>query len=111
MIGMALWTLRPDKLDGNEAASRSGSAFLATVIAFFLAKIGDKTQIATIALAAAYSNLVAVVSGTTLGMILANAPVIFLGSAFSDRLPLKAIRYGTAALFTAIGLVFLIRVL
>lgn len=109
MIAMALWTLKPDKLDEDAAALRSGSAFLATLIAFFIAEIGDKTQIATMALAAAYSNLLAVVSGTTLGMLLANSPVIFLGNAFSDRLPLKAIHYGAAALFTVIGLVFLIR--
>ena len=81
----------------------------ATLIAFFIAEIGDKTQIATVALAAAYSNLVAVVAGTTIGMLLANAPVVFLGKAFSERLPLKAIHYVASALFLVLGAVFLFR--
>jgi Ca2+/H+ antiporter, TMEM165/GDT1 family len=91
MIGMALWTLRSDTLDENSAGVSRTSAFLATVAAFFIAEIGDKTQIATVALAAAYSNLLAVVAGTTTGMFLANAPVVFPGRAFSERLPLKTI--------------------
>jgi putative Ca2+/H+ antiporter (TMEM165/GDT1 family) len=89
MIVMALWVLKPDSLDGANPANRRG-AFVATVIAFFIAEIGDKTQIATVALAAGYSNLAAVVAGTTCGMLLANAPVVFLGKAFAARLPLKA---------------------
>jgi len=110
LIAMAVWTLKPDKLDENQAAIRRVGAFVATVIAFFVAEIGDKTQLATVALAAAYTNLAAVVSGTTLGMLLANAPAIFLGHAFADRLPLKMIRYGAAVLFTIVGLVFLLTV-
>jgi putative Ca2+/H+ antiporter (TMEM165/GDT1 family) len=109
MIGMALWTLKPDTLDEDKAGARRTSAFVATLIAFFIAEIGDKTQIATIALAAAYSNLVAVVAGTTIGMFLANAPVVFLGKAFSDRLPLKTIHYVASALFLVLGGVFLFR--
>ena len=85
------------------------SAFLATVVAFFIAEIGDKTQIATVALAAAYSNLLAVVAGTTTGMLLANAPVVFLGKAFSERLPLEAIRYVASGLFIVLGAVFIFR--
>jgi len=110
MIAMAVWTLKPDTLD-KDAAIKGTSAFLATLAAFFMAEIGDKTQIATIALAAAYSNLAAVVAGTTLGMMAANVPVIFLGSAFANRLPMKAINYGAAALFFVIGVFFLIRAL
>lgn len=109
MIAMALWTLKPDTLGETKGAARPASAFVATLIAFFIAEIGDKTQVATIALAAAYSNLVAVVAGTTIGMLLANAPVVFLGKAFSDRLPLKAIHYVASALFLVLGAVFLFR--
>jgi putative Ca2+/H+ antiporter (TMEM165/GDT1 family) len=95
MIVMALWTLKPDTLEEDSARVSRTSAFLATVVAFFIAEIGDKTQIATVALAAAYSNLLAVVAGTTAGMLLSNAPVVFLGKAVSERLPLKAIHYAT----------------
>lgn len=108
MVVMALWILRPDTLDDENPGNRRG-AFVATLIAFFIAEIGDKTQIATVALAAGYSNLGAVVAGTTGGMLLANAPVVFLGKAFADRLPLKAIHYGAAGLFAVIGVVFIVR--
>jgi len=108
MLGMAAWTLKPDKLDGDESIAQR-NAFFATLIAFFIAEIGDKTQIATMALAAGYSNLPAVVAGTTLGMMLANVPVIFLGSAFASRLPLKAIHIGAAILFAVLGAVFIVR--
>lgn len=109
MIAMALWTLRPDKLDENPGAAGAMGAFLATLTAFFVAEIGDKTQIATLALAAAYPSLLAVVAGTTAGMLIANVPVVFLGKAFADRLPLKAIHVGAAVLFTILGIVFLAR--
>jgi len=108
MIGMALWTLKPDTLDAATASSNTG-AFVATLVAFFVAEIGDKTQIATVALAAAYSNLVAVVGGTTCGMLLANVPVIFLGNAFAHRLPLKAIHLAACLLFALLGVIFLVR--
>jgi putative Ca2+/H+ antiporter (TMEM165/GDT1 family) len=109
MIVMSLWALRPDKLQ-EEALSTSGSGvFLATLVAFFLAEMGDKTQIATLALGAAYANLGAVVAGSTSGMMLANVPVIFLGSAFAGRLPLKAMRIAAALLFLGVGLLFLWR--
>jgi putative Ca2+/H+ antiporter (TMEM165/GDT1 family) len=111
MIAMALWTLKPDKLDENAGATNALGAFLATLTSFFIAEIGDKTQIATVALAAAYPNLLAVVAGTTAGMMLANVPVVFLGKAFADRLPLKAIHLGAAALFMVLGAVFLARAL
>jgi Ca2+/H+ antiporter, TMEM165/GDT1 family len=110
MIAMALWVLKTDSLNATNPANRRG-AFLATLIAFFIAEIGDKTQIATVALAAGYSNLAAVVAGTTCGMLLANAPVVFLGKAFATRLPLKAIHYGASCLFAVLGAVFIIRAL
>ncbi|HEY2781668.1 MAG TPA: TMEM165/GDT1 family protein [Steroidobacteraceae bacterium] len=109
MIAMAIWTLKPDKLDESSGTAGAMGAFLATLTAFFVAEIGDKTQIATLALAAAYPNLLAVVSGTTAGMMIANVPVVFLGKAFADRLPLKAIHIGAAALFAILGIVFLVR--
>jgi putative Ca2+/H+ antiporter (TMEM165/GDT1 family) len=109
MIGVALWTLKPDELDADAAPSGAAGAFFATLSSFFVAEIGDKTQIATLALAAAYPNLAAVICGTTLGMLAANVPVVFLGRAFADRLPLKAIHYGASALFFVLGIVFLLR--
>src|SRR6185437_8212097 len=78
MIAMSLWTLKPDTLDEAATSGSQRGAFLATLVTFFIAEIGDKTQIATVALAAAYSNLPAVIVGTTTGMFLANAPVVFL---------------------------------
>lgn len=111
MIAMALWTLKPDKLDEDVASTGAMGAFLATLTSFFIAEIGDKTQIATLALAAAYPHLLAVVGGTTAGMLLANIPVVILGKAFAARLPLKAIHFGAAALFVILGAVFLGRAL
>ena len=109
MVGMALWALKPDALESEEPASRRRGAFAATLIAFFLAEIGDKTQIATMALAAAYSSLAAVVAGTTLGMMVANGAVVVLGNVFAERLPLKAVRIAASLLFLALGAVFIRR--
>ena len=109
MIAMSLWTLKPDAVDESAPGVRPRGAFLTTVIGFFIAEIGDKTQIATLALAAAYSNILAVVAGTTTGMLLANAPVVFFGKAFAARLPLQAIRYLASALFLGLGIFFLLR--
>lgn len=111
LIGMAIWTLKPEKAEAGAAATRRASAFVATFATIFLAEMGDKTQIATIALAAAYSNLAVVVAGTTTGMMLVNTPVVFFGKLFSDRLPLRAINYTASALFLVIGGVFLARAL
>jgi len=111
MIAMALWTLKPDKLEEGGTSISAAGAFFATLTSFFIAEIGDKTQIATVALAAAYPNLAAVVGGTTLGMLAANVPVVFLGKAFADRLPMKAIHYAASALFLILGAVFLYRAL
>jgi Ca2+/H+ antiporter, TMEM165/GDT1 family len=108
MVAMALWTLHPDSLKEEKATSKRG-AFVATVVCFFIAEIGDKTEIATIALAAGYASLVAVVAGSTGGMLGANLPVVFLGHGFATRLPMKSIHYGAAALFLGIGALFIAR--
>ena len=109
MLAMALWTLKPDKLDDSSATAGAMGAFLATLTTFFVAEIGDKTQIATVALAAGYSNLPAIVAGTTAGMLAANLPVVFLGTAFATRLPMKQIHYAASALFAVLGLYFIAR--
>jgi putative Ca2+/H+ antiporter (TMEM165/GDT1 family) len=107
---MAAWSLKPDRLDdGPSEAAQPSSAFLATLVTFFLAEIGDKTQIATVALAAAYPSLAAVVVGTTCGMLIANGPIVFLGNIFADRLPLKALNRTAALLFAVLGVVFIAR--
>lgn len=103
-LAVAAWALVPDKLEEDEAKTPKYGAFLATLVAFFLVEIGDKTQIATIVLAAQYSPLWQVVAGTTLGMAIANVPVVLLGARFAAKLPLKAARYAAAALFAGLGL-------
>ena len=104
-IVMAAWTLIPDKLDeGEEGFKRRGSAFLTTLVAFFIVEMGDKTQIATIALGAQYQNVAMVAAGTTLGMMLANTPAVFFGEELVKRVSLKATRIGAALLFLALGL-------
>lgn len=100
---IGLWTLVPDKIDEDGEKLPARGAFVATVIAFFLAEIGDKTQIATIVLAAKSPTLWPVVFGTTIGMLLANVPVVALGSKFATKLPLKAARMAAAALFLALA--------
>ena len=107
LVAMALWALKADTLTESASSAGRGSAFVATLIAFFVAEIGDKTQIATVALAAAYPNLPAVIAGTTAGMLLANAPVLLLGRAFSERLPVRALNYLASALFLGLGALFL----
>jgi Ca2+/H+ antiporter, TMEM165/GDT1 family len=108
LLAMGFWALRPDALDTVRTARQRG-AFLTTLVAFFITEIGDRTQIATVALAAAYPSLITVVAGTTLGMLLANAPVVFLGQAFAERLPLRYLQRGAAVLFLLLGVVFLWR--
>ena len=110
-IAVGLWALVPDKLDDDDDDAKPngvGSAFIVTTIAFFLAEIGDKTQIATTLLAARFESLLAVVAGTTTGMMLADVPVIFVGAALATKLPLKAIRIVAAALFIVLGVTTLI---
>jgi putative Ca2+/H+ antiporter (TMEM165/GDT1 family) len=109
-IAMALWMLIPDKLDEDELpkASRFG-VFGTTLIAFFLAEMGDKTQIATVMLAARYVDAYAwVVLGTTLGMMLANAPVVWLGERIVKRVPIKLVHGISAALFLLLGIAALV---
>ena len=101
-IAMGAWTLIPDKLDGEAKLPRYG-AFLTTLIAFFLVEMGDKTQIATVALGARFHDVVAVTAGTTLGMMAANAPVVWLGDRLLARVNLDSVRRIAAALFVAIG--------
>ena len=109
-FSVALWTLKPDKADDEEAARGARYGVLtATMIAFFIAEMGDKTQVATIVLAAQYHPLWQVVAGTTVGMLLANVPVVWLGSRFAAKLPLKAARISAAVLFTALGVWILVR--
>jgi putative Ca2+/H+ antiporter (TMEM165/GDT1 family) len=107
-LGMALWALVPDKLDEASADRERGGVFLTTVTMFFIAEMGDKTQVATVMLAARYESLVAVVAGTTLGMLLADVPVVFFGDAIAKKVPLRIVRRVTAAAFAGLGVLALL---
>lgn len=109
LLAVAAWTLKPDGAPDDGALPSARNAFVATTIAFFLAEMGDKTQIATVLLAVRFESLLAVVAGTTLGMLIANLPVIWLGQRFADRLPLRAARIAAACLFAALALWVLIQ--
>lgn len=103
-FAVALWALRPDKESENaRPASGRFGAFAVTVFSFFLAEIGDKTQIATVVLAARFESLAAVVAGTTLGMLAADVPAVLLGHAVSRRVPFHVLRWFAAALFALLG--------
>jgi len=103
-FAVAAWALKPDQFDDSDAPPVSDrNVFVVTVVAFFLAEIGDKTQIATAMLAAKFDSLVAVVAGTTLGMLLVDAPTAFLGDAAAKRIPFRAVRIAAAALFAGLG--------
>lgn len=107
-IGFGLWALHPDSLDDDPKVHRAG-AFVTTTIAFFIAEMGDKTQLATVALGAQFQGaLVAVVVGTTLGMLLANIPAVLIGEKLAQRLPLTAIRWVAAAVFILTGAITLL---
>ncbi|RDU95682.1 TMEM165/GDT1 family protein [Trinickia dinghuensis] len=110
-VVMGLWILVPDKLDPDEAnVSRSHlGVFGTTIVTFFLAEMGDKTQIATVALAARFHDFFGVVAGTTLGMMLANVPAILLGERFAHKLPTKAVHALAAVLFVVLGALAFIR--
>ena len=103
-IAMALWTLTPDKIEDNEAETARFGAFLTTLAAFFLVEIGDKTQVATIALGAQFGSVLWVTLGTTLGMMIANVPAVLLGDQLVKRVPMRAMHLMAAALFLALGL-------
>ncbi len=108
-LAMAAWTLVPDRIEEDEArvAERFG-VFGATFVAFFLAEMGDKTQIATVALAAHYAMPLAVVIGTTLGMLIADVPVVFLGNRLAQRIPMRWVHGVAAALFAVLGVATLV---
>jgi Ca2+/H+ antiporter, TMEM165/GDT1 family len=106
---MAAWLLRPDSAGDAGANANGRGPFLAALMAFFVAEIGDKTQLATVALAAQYPDVVAVVLGTTAGMMIANVPVVLVGRKFADRLPVRAIHLVAAALFAVLGVLALWR--
>ena len=102
-LAVAVWALVPDKLDDGEEKPARYGPFLTTLIAFFLVEIGDKTQVATIVLAARFHPLWQVIAGTTLGMMLADGPAVALGARFAHRLPLTAARWTAAAMFAVLG--------
>lgn len=107
-LAMAVWTLIPDKIDeAKEHASRFG-VFGTTLIAFFLVEMGDKTQIATVALAAKYDALVTVVVGTTIGMMIANVPAVLLGNVAAEKLPVRIVHGVAALIFAALGAAMLL---
>lgn len=112
-IVMGLWTLVPDKLDDADASAAPArhGAFLTTLIAFFLVEMGDKTQVATIALGARFHDAAMVTLGTTLGMMLANVPAVLLGEGLVRRIPLRLVRVVAAVLFVALGGVLLVHAL
>jgi putative Ca2+/H+ antiporter (TMEM165/GDT1 family) len=108
-LAMAAWVLVPDKLDdAAQKASAYGGIFWTTTVLFFFAEMGDKTQVATVMLAARFDSLVQVVMGTTLGMMLANAPVVFFGDAIAKRVPLGIVRKIAAAAFAVLGVAALV---
>jgi len=107
-LAMALWTLIPDKFDESDAKLAHTGVFMATLIAFFLAEMGDKTQVATVALAASYNALVPVVLGTTLGMMIANVPAVLLGNRIAHKLPVRAVHAVAALIFAALGVAVLL---
>lgn len=102
-VAMAAWALIPDKDDEDAGSRTAGGVFLTTLVAFFLVEIGDKTQIATTLLAARFHDILIVAAGTTLGMMLANVPAVFLGEAATKVVPLKYVRIAAAVVFALIG--------
>ncbi len=107
-IGMAIWTLIPDTLDESDAKLARFGVFGTTLVAFFLVEMGDKTQIATVALAAQYHAFFSVVAGTTLGMMIANVPAVFLGDRIAHRMPVRLVHSIAAAIFAILGVATLL---
>ncbi|AQR67443.1 hypothetical protein BZG29_03045 [Janthinobacterium sp. LM6] len=107
-LAMAAWTLIPDKLDEDETKLTKYGVFLTTLIAFFMAEMGDKTQVATVALAARYHDIVSVVLGTTFGMMLANVPAVYLGDRIANRVPLRLVHGIAALVFAVLGVATLL---
>ena len=110
-LAMALWTLIPDEIEEEETqVARRFGVFGATLVTFFLAEMGDKTQLATIAMAAHYANPVWVVIGTTLGMLIADVPAVFVGDRFAAKIPMKLVHRVAAGIFAVMGLLVLLQV-
>ena len=109
-LAMAAWTLIPDKLDEDETTLAKYGVFLTTLIAFFMAEMGDKTQVATVALAARYHDIVSVVLGTTFGMMLANVPAVYFGERIANKIPLTLVHGIAALIFAALGVATLLGV-
>jgi putative Ca2+/H+ antiporter (TMEM165/GDT1 family) len=110
-IGMAIWTLIPDEIEEEETqVAHKLGVFGATLVTFFLAEMGDKTQIATVALAAHYAHPLMVVAGTTLGMLIADVPAVFVGNRFAEKIPMKLVHTIAAGIFAVMGLLTLFKV-
>ena len=109
-LAVAMWALVPDRFTEKERRSDRYGAFVTAFVSFFLVEIGDKTQIATAALAAHFGNVVAVVSGTTIGMLIADVPAVVLGNVFAEKLPIRYVRYAAALIFAVIGILTLLGV-
>lgn len=109
-LGIALWTLKPDEMDDAGIQESKYGVFMLTCVTFFLAEIGDKTQIATVALAARYADLYLVVAGTTIGMLLADVPAVFLGKVASPNFPFKLVRWIAAGVFAVLGVIVLLNI-
>ncbi|MES2757762.1 MAG: TMEM165/GDT1 family protein [Pseudomonadota bacterium] len=103
-LAMAAWIMVPDKIDEDEASLAKYGVFVTTLIAFFLAEMGDKTQIATVALAARYESTIAVVAGTTFGMMLANVPAVIFGERIARNMPLRLVHGIAALIFALLGI-------
>lgn len=108
-IAMAIWTLIPDEIEDEETQiAQKFGVFGATLVTFFLAEMGDKTQIATVALAAHFANPIWVVAGTTLGMLIADVPAVFVGDKLADKIPMKVVHIIAAAIFAILGILTLL---
>jgi Ca2+/H+ antiporter, TMEM165/GDT1 family len=106
-FAFAVWALVPDKIDDTSASVGHAGVFMTTLLMFFMAEMGDKTQLATVALAAQYKSLAAVVMGTTIGMMIANIPAVLLGEALVKKIPLPIMRYIASGLFALVGVLIL----
>ncbi|MBI5924307.1 MAG: TMEM165/GDT1 family protein [Aquabacterium sp.] len=110
-IGMAIWTLIPDEIEEEETkVAHKLGVFGATLVTFFLAEMGDKTQLATVALAAHYVSPFMVVAGTTLGMLIADVPAVFVGNRFAEKIPMKLVHGIAAAIFAVMGVLTLLQI-
>jgi putative Ca2+/H+ antiporter (TMEM165/GDT1 family) len=103
-FGMAIWTMIPDHVDETEASVGKCGVFVTTLLAFFVAEMGDKTQVATVALAARYTEMAAVVAGTTLGMMIANVPAVLFGERIANKIPLALVHGIAAVIFIGLGM-------